>query len=100
MRDLYIPAKGMAHPHDSNRFNLLQAVGTFLSDAVPQQVCLIEGIAGYGKSTFNHYLARQLWSEYAHNETTAVIPLFISLFRVYSLYTRNGKPRHDSCFLF
>ncbi|KAF8462707.1 hypothetical protein BDZ91DRAFT_327816 [Kalaharituber pfeilii] len=37
--NLYIPVEGMADPHDSNRFDLLEAVQTFLSDAVSQKVC-------------------------------------------------------------
>ncbi len=72
-------------PTDRNTtFNLDEAVTTFLAQkndsGQKNQVLLLRGEAGSGKSTFNRQLARRLWREYgaaAADETP--IALYISL---------------------
>ncbi|KAF8450074.1 hypothetical protein BDZ91DRAFT_786878 [Kalaharituber pfeilii] len=77
--NLYVPVEATEQPYDDERVDLLQCVQDFIRGT--KQICLIQGSAGSGKSTFNHYLARHLWSEYerASKQTEAAIPLFISL---------------------
>jgi len=77
----------MLHPNapESECFDLAQRLhDQFLVETSLYKVCLIQGTGGSGKSTFNHYLARQLWHEFDKNQTgeqatTAAIPVFISL---------------------
>ncbi|KAF8451583.1 hypothetical protein BDZ91DRAFT_809488 [Kalaharituber pfeilii] len=85
---LYVPAEATEQPYKSHRFDLLQRVQDFLKEGTTT-VCLIQGPAGSGKSTFNHHLARLLWSQYerASDKTAVAIPLFISLYSI-----RIGNP--------
>lgn len=84
-RDLYIPAKGMANPHDkpSRHFDLAEKMHLFLAPDMPQRVCLLHGMAGSGKSTFNHSLASTLWKDFDKISETDrsrwSIPVFITL---------------------
>ncbi|KAF8448390.1 hypothetical protein BDZ91DRAFT_768644 [Kalaharituber pfeilii] len=81
---LYVPVEATEQPYADERVDLLQCVQDFIRGT--KQICLIQGSAGSGKSTFNHYLARHLWSEYerASKQTEAAIPLFISLTSIVS----------------
>ncbi|KAF8471094.1 hypothetical protein BDZ91DRAFT_512921 [Kalaharituber pfeilii] len=83
--NLYVAVEATEQPYADERVNLLQHVQDFIRGGT-KQICLIQGSAGSGKSTFNHYLARQLWSEYerASNQTEVAIPLFISLTSIVS----------------
>ncbi|KAF8448382.1 hypothetical protein BDZ91DRAFT_768638 [Kalaharituber pfeilii] len=82
--NLYVPVEATEQPYADERVDLLQCVQDFIRGT--KQICLIQGSAGSGKSTFNHYLARHLWSEYerASKQTEAAIPLFISLTSIVS----------------
>ena len=77
--NLYIATEGLADPNASERFDLTQRLQDFIKGGFRKRVCLIQGGAGSGKSTFIHHLARQLWSEYESAPKKAIIPLFISL---------------------
>ena len=83
--DLYIPAKGMTNPHDkpSRHFDLAQKIHLFLAPQMPEKVCLLHGMAGSGKSTFNHSLARTLWEAFdgapGTDKSQWSIPVFITL---------------------
>ncbi|KAF8456481.1 hypothetical protein BDZ91DRAFT_745385, partial [Kalaharituber pfeilii] len=82
--NLYVPVEATEQPYADERVDLLQCVQDFIRGT--KQICLIQGSAGSGKSTFNHYLARHLWSKYgrASKQTEAAIPLFISLTSIVS----------------
>ncbi|RIB20173.1 hypothetical protein C2G38_2035470 [Gigaspora rosea] len=54
-----------------------------------KRVLLLLGSGGTGKSTFNHYLARQLWDQYNQQEITQPIPLFIALAPLKALINQN-----------
>jgi len=86
--NLYIAAEGMTHQNapEEERFGILGRLQDFLKPSSTPKICLIQGAAGSGKSTFIHYLARALWEEYdqrqaATNEemVAKAIPLFLSL---------------------
>ncbi|KAF8448392.1 hypothetical protein BDZ91DRAFT_114074 [Kalaharituber pfeilii] len=83
--NLYVAVEATEQPYADERVDLLQHVQDFIRGGT-KQICLIQGSAGSGKSTFNHYLARHLWSEYerASKQTEAAIPLFISLTSIVS----------------
>ncbi|KAI5782397.1 WD40-repeat-containing domain protein [Peziza echinospora] len=83
--DLYVPAQGMISPHEKESKDLERLLRDFLKEETPQKVCIIQGSGGSGKSTFNHHLARQLWSDYneARDVGNRIIPLFISLASLY-----------------
>lgn len=93
--DLYVPTQGMPHPHssESEYFDLTQRIDEFLADSSLQRVCLIQGAAGSGKSTFTHHLARTLWSQYYGSspteQATLAVPLFMSLTSVHDPASRN-----------
>ncbi|KAF0391985.1 NACHT domain-containing protein [Gigaspora margarita] len=53
-----------------------------------KKVLLLLGSGGTGKSTFNRYLARRLW-EYAKDDMTKPIPLFIALAPLEGLINKN-----------
>ncbi|KAF9113975.1 hypothetical protein BGW39_003543, partial [Mortierella sp. 14UC] len=67
-------AKANIQAQGDHPFLLMDKVQSFLSDE--RQVMLILGDSGAGKSTFNHHLEYQLWSEYKRGGD---IPLFINL---------------------
>lgn len=73
---VYIPpqAKDNIHAHEDAGFPLLEKVKEFL--ASDQQVFLLLGDSGAGKSTFNHELECYLWESYKKNDP---IPLHINL---------------------
>ncbi|KAK3824095.1 MAG: WD40-repeat-containing domain protein [Linnemannia elongata] len=73
---VYIPpmAKADLKASDDNVSSLMNKVQEFLDST--RQVMLILGDSGAGKSAFNRYLERKLWTEYKENGR---IPLFISL---------------------
>ncbi|KAG0315149.1 hypothetical protein BGZ97_008543 [Linnemannia gamsii] len=73
---VYIPpmAKANLQAPDDALFCLMEKVQDFL--ASEQQVMLILGDSGAGKSTFNRHLEYQLWSGYKKGDT---IPLHINL---------------------
>ncbi|KAF8418716.1 WD40-repeat-containing domain protein [Tirmania nivea] len=88
--DLYVTARGMSTPQapESSYFNLADRLREFLSPNSPQKVCLIQGAAGLGKSTFNHFLATRLWEEYdqaiaASEDAIPPIPIFVTLARLH-----------------
>ncbi|KAK3804864.1 MAG: hypothetical protein JOS17DRAFT_825986, partial [Linnemannia elongata] len=59
---------------DEDIFPLMEKVQEFLASG--RQVMLILGDSGAGKTTFNRYLERQLWTAYQNGNP---IPLFINL---------------------
>ncbi|KAF8930486.1 hypothetical protein BGZ58_008204 [Dissophora ornata] len=59
---------------DNESFPLMEKVQEFLQSE--QQVFLVLGDSGAGKSTFNRHLERELWRAYEKGDT---IPLFIDL---------------------
>ncbi|KAH7038667.1 WD40-repeat-containing domain protein [Linnemannia elongata] len=73
---VYIPpmAKADLKAGGDNLSPLMNKVQEFLDST--RQVMLILGDSGAGKSAFNRYLERKLWTEYRENGR---IPLFISL---------------------
>jgi len=84
--NLYVPAQGMATQHapQEEHFDLWGRLEKFMAPVSPQRVCLIQGAAGAGKSTFNHYLATRLWEAYdkdasSNEHATRPIPVFIPL---------------------
>ncbi|KAG0079059.1 hypothetical protein BGZ90_003637, partial [Linnemannia elongata] len=66
-------AKASLQARDDDIFPLKEKVQEFLPSE--QQVMLILGDSGSGKSTFNRYLEHELWTNYA----AGPIPLFINL---------------------
>ncbi|KAK3823327.1 MAG: WD40-repeat-containing domain protein [Benniella sp.] len=75
--DVYIQpqAKARLQASDDQRFPLMEKVDEFLSSN--DNVFLLLGDSGAGKSTFYRQLECDLWSKYMR--TTGRIPLFISL---------------------
>ena len=80
----------MSSPHapENAYFDLVGRLKEFLSPNSPHKVCLIQGVAGSGKSTFNHFLATRLWEEYdqaitASGDATPPIPIFVTLARLH-----------------
>ena len=88
--DLYVPAQGMAtqHASEEERFDLWDHREKFMSTESPEKVCLIQGAAGAGKSTFNHYLATRLWETYAEDVPKS-IPVFIPLANLHDATRHN-----------
>jgi len=74
---VYIPpqAKAGLKASDDQRFPLMEKVHEFLES--DQNVFLLLGDSGAGKSTFNRQLECDLWHRY--KKTTGRIPLFINL---------------------
>jgi len=83
---VYIPpqAKASLQAPDGSRFPLMETVKDFV--ASDQQVFLLLGDSGSGKSTFNRELEYELWQMY--KKKTSVIPLYINLPAI-------DKPEHD-----
>ncbi|KAG0289599.1 WD_REPEATS_REGION domain-containing protein, partial [Linnemannia gamsii] len=73
---VYIPpmAKPSLKAKDDDVFPLMEKAQDFLESE--QQVMLVLGDSGAGKSTFNRHLERRLWSDYKPGKP---IPLFINL---------------------
>ncbi|KAF9129557.1 hypothetical protein BG015_004134, partial [Linnemannia schmuckeri] len=73
---IYIAPQAKANPEapDGEFYLLMAKVEQFLESE--QQVFLITGDSGSGKSTFSRYLDHSPWKTYTHE---ACIPLFISL---------------------
>ncbi|KAF9311952.1 hypothetical protein BGZ91_006673, partial [Linnemannia elongata] len=73
---VFIPplAKLSLKAKDEDAFPLLEKVLEFV--ASEQQVMLVLGDSGSGKSTFNRHLEHRLWTEYKHG---GAIPLLINL---------------------
>ncbi|KAG0062843.1 hypothetical protein BGZ89_010368, partial [Linnemannia elongata] len=73
---IFVPpmAKANLQALDEDLFPLREKVQEFLMSE--QQVMLILGDSGAGKSTFNRYLERQLWTAYQDSDP---IPLLINL---------------------
>jgi len=82
--NLYVPARGMETQHtpEDEHFDLWECLEEFIAPRSPQKVCLIQGAASAGKSTFNHYLATRLWEAYS-GDATSPIPVFIPLANVH-----------------
>ncbi|KAK5814778.1 WD40-repeat-containing domain protein [Linnemannia elongata] len=80
LKDVNLPiyishmAKDNLQARDNDALPLMDKLQEFL--ASDRQVMLILGDSGAGKSTFNKYLERQLWTEYKRG---GPIPLFINL---------------------
>ena len=68
-------AKAGLQASDDQRFPLMDRVQEFLDSK--QNVFLLLGDSGAGKSTFNHHLEYELWQDY--KKSTGRIPLFINL---------------------
>jgi len=83
---VYIPpqAKPSLQASDTMRFPLMETVKGFVDS--DQQVFLLLGDSGAGKSTFNRELEYELWRMY--KKKTGVIPLYINLPSI-------DKPEHD-----
>ncbi|KAG0205119.1 hypothetical protein BGX31_003028, partial [Mortierella sp. GBA43] len=83
---VYIPpqAKTNLQASDDARFPLMERVKTFLGS--DQQVFLLLGDSGAGKSTFSRELEFELWQEYERRKER--IPLHINLPAI-------EKPEHD-----
>ncbi|KAF9543201.1 hypothetical protein EC957_001076 [Mortierella hygrophila] len=75
-QDVYIPpmAKPSLKAKDEDIFLLMEKMQEFL--AGEQQVMLVLGDSGAGKSTFNRHLEQCLWTDYKPGDP---IPLFINL---------------------
>lgn len=71
---MYIPVRGAYRIQDSTTFDLDARVEEFKRE--PQQVLLLIGDAGGGKTTFNRYLEKKMWEAYKPGDP---IPLFVSL---------------------
>jgi|GEM_PF-4609338 len=71
---LYIPVQAAKNRNTGERFDLEHEVSHFL--ASDKKVMLLLGEAGEGKSTFNRYLLRKLWTQFQEG---SAIPIFISL---------------------
>ncbi|GAM52477.1 NACHT and WD40 repeat domain-containing protein [Mycoavidus cysteinexigens] len=78
---LYVAPEGKAvnSGESGERFDLNSKFNTFLES--DKKVFLLLGEAGSGKSTFNRYLARDLWEKYeqANEKKDERIPVFIQL---------------------
>ncbi|BBE08477.1 NB-ARC domain protein [Mycoavidus cysteinexigens] len=78
---LYVGPEGKAvgSVESGERFDLRHKLNAFLES--DKKVFLLLGEAGSGKSTFNRYLARQLWANYelADKKEDERIPVFIQL---------------------
>ncbi|KAG0199108.1 hypothetical protein BGX33_011877, partial [Mortierella sp. NVP41] len=73
---VYIPpqAKASLQAKDEDSSSLMERIKTFLGSE--QQVFLVLGDSGSGKSTFNRHLERELWGSYNSGDP---IPLYINL---------------------
>ncbi len=82
---MYVALQATTPTDKKTTFNLDEAVTAFLTQkndsGQKNQVLLLRGGAGSGKSTFNRQLARRLWREYgaATASDEAPIALYISL---------------------
>ncbi|KAF9141879.1 hypothetical protein BGX30_003882 [Mortierella sp. GBA39] len=76
---VYIPpqVKASVDAADSDHSPLMEEVMTFLKGE--REVLLLRGVSGAGKTTFNHKLAYDLWTEYITRRLGGRIPLFINL---------------------
>ncbi|KAF9548753.1 hypothetical protein EC957_005687 [Mortierella hygrophila] len=76
---VYIPpqVKASVDAADSDHSPLMEEVMTFLKGE--REVLLLRGVSGAGKTTFNHKLAYDLWTEYTTGGLGGRIPLFINL---------------------
>ncbi|KAG9064797.1 hypothetical protein KI688_003056 [Linnemannia hyalina] len=76
---VYIPpqVKASVDAADSDHSPLMEEVMTFLKGE--REVLLLRGVSGAGKTTFNHKLAYDLWTEYTTGCPGGRIPLFINL---------------------
>jgi len=93
--NLYVAARGMATQNapEEEHFDLWERLENFMALNTPHRVCLIQGAAGAGKSTFNHYLATRLWETYdkdasSNANVTRPIPVFIPLASVHDATRR------------
>ncbi|BBE09750.1 NB-ARC domain protein [Mycoavidus cysteinexigens] len=79
--NLYVAPEGKAvdSGESGERFDLSSKLNAFLES--DKKVFLLLGEAGSGKSTFNRYLARDLWEKYeqADSKEDERIPVFIPL---------------------
>ncbi|KAF9274777.1 hypothetical protein BGZ68_000371, partial [Mortierella alpina] len=75
-QNVYIPplAKAGLQASDKDAVLLMEKIKEFLYN--DQQVFLLLGDSGAGKSTFNRHLEYELWDEYKHDEH---IPVFVNL---------------------
>ncbi|KAF9943369.1 hypothetical protein BGZ67_000049 [Mortierella alpina] len=75
-QNVYIPplAKASLQASDNDALPLMDKVKDFLRS--DQQVFLVLGDSGAGKSTFNRHVEHELWEGYKHGDP---IPLFINL---------------------
>ncbi|KAF8422326.1 hypothetical protein BGX38DRAFT_1147313 [Terfezia claveryi] len=94
--NLYVPAQGMASQYapEEEHFGLYERIEKFLAPDSPHRVCLIQGAAGAGKSTFNHYLAAQLCQAYdnqpsSNGNAAKPIPVFIPLANLHDATRHN-----------
>ncbi|CAO3567585.1 unnamed protein product [Mortierella alpina] len=71
---VYIPPQASPQTSDKETKPLMDLVKEFLSS--DQQVFLVLGDSGAGKSTFNRHLEKELWTKYT---VGGPIPLFINL---------------------
>ena len=76
------------HATEEGLFDLWARLESFMKPEVPQRVCLIQGTAGAGKSTFNHYLATRLWDTY-NPDIARPIPVFIPLANIHDPMRHN-----------
>ncbi|KAF9216996.1 hypothetical protein BGZ59_007016 [Podila verticillata] len=75
-QNVYTPplAKASLQAYDEDALPLMDRIKEFLGN--DQQVFLVLGDSGAGKSTFNRYLEHVLWEEYNPGDA---IPLFVNL---------------------
>ncbi|MCX8565277.1 MAG: WD40 repeat [Glomeribacter sp. 1016415] len=80
---MYVAPQATTLTDKKTFFDLDEAVAAFLTQASASsqknQVLLLRGEAGSGKSTFNRHLARRLWQDYSAASGERPIPLYISL---------------------
>lgn len=75
--ELYIPVRASLSSHLQQHFDLDEKVSEFLDQKNKERkVMLLLGGAGEGKSTYNRYLFKKLWYEFAEG---SAIPVFIGL---------------------